>query len=278
MALWSFSTGGRTPARVRCSPSIGGCLCAAETRRLCGFATWPDRNLSRAPRFSLSRSRARGARAGFRSSSRTALVCACDHVDGAEPDIQRGADRGPPRAAGHPQRLFQGGDPRQPQGPPRLLRRVFPENGGHPRWCVPRGARRRAHTARADDTTPATQTRSPDPSSQTTRKRSRGLVYRYGGGAGIASRRYAAELDEISERRCRPARGVGGGRRRRAQKLVYVAEPKTSIIIKKIHTQKRTHGHGRLTLRCTRRARIRPRAHRRRCRQLWSVRARPLGE
>ena len=104
-----------------------------------------------------------------------------------------------------------------------------------------------------------------------------GSCIRYGGGAGIASRRYAAELDEISERRCRPrARGVGGGRRRRAQKLV--AEPKTSIIIKKIHTQKRTHGHGRLTLRCTRRARIRPRAHRRRCRRLWSVRARPLGE
>ena len=216
----SFSTGGRTPARVRCSPSIGGCLCAAETRRLCGFATWPDRNLSRAPRFSLSRSRARDARAGFRSSSRTALVCACDHVDGAEPDIQRGADRGPPRAAGHPQRLFQGGDPRQPQGPPRLLRRVFPENGGHPRWCVPRGARRRAHTARADDTTPATQTRSPDPSSQTTRKRSRGLVYsiRGRGGDRIAALRGRARRNK------RAAVPAQGSRSRR-----WAPAPRTKI-------------------------------------------------
>ena len=176
-------------------PCDGSCA-PRRARRPCGLTTWLDQNPLSGARF-LSRTRAR-ARAGSRSSSRTALVCACDHVDGAEPDIQRGADRGPPRAAGHPQRLFQGGDPRQPQGPPRLLRRVFPENGGHPRWCVPRGARRRAHTARADDTTPATQTRSPDPSSQTTRKRSRGLVYsiRGRGGDRIAALRGRARRNK----------------------------------------------------------------------------------
>ena len=186
----------RTPAACAARPMRLGAVCRGGRAGRAGSRRGLTRTPSRAPA-SLSRTRAR-ARAGSRSSSRTALVCACDHVDGAEPDIQRGADRGPPRAAGHPQRLFQGGDPRQPQGPPRLLRRVFPENGGHPRWCVPRGARRRAHTARADDTTPATQTRSPDPSSQTTRKRSRGLVYsiRGRGGDRIAALRGRARRNK----------------------------------------------------------------------------------
>ena len=69
---------------------------------------------------------------------------------------------------------------------------------------IPGGAccarRRRAHIARVVDT-PSSRRRGPrlrahkQPGEEV-----EGSCIRYGGGAGIASRRYAAELDEISER------------------------------------------------------------------------------